>query len=118
MKAIDGVTPEEERMATVFRAMGNPARVRIVGELATRAECQTSDIVGVLPLAQSTVSEHLRVLKEAGIVQGVIDGDKCYCLDANVIDAMIQFLSGLKAEIDCCDVTLIPVQAVTAPASA
>lgn len=116
MKTIDGLTPEEERMAAVFRAMGNPARVRIVGELAKRAECQTSDLVGVLPLAQSTVSEHLRVLKEAGIVQGTIDGEKCYCVDAGVITAMIQFLHGLKAEIDCCDVQVIPVQAVTGTA--
>lgn len=117
MKAIDGLTPEEERMATVFRAMGNPARVRILGELARRAECQTSELVGVLPLAQSTVSEHLRVMKEAGLVKGTIDGDKCYCIDASVIVAMIDFLDTLKAEIECCDVTVIPLQSVTEPAS-
>lgn len=116
MKPIDGLTPEEEQMAAVFRAMGNPARVRIVGELARRAECQTSDFVGVLPLAQSTISEHLRVLKEAGIVKGTIDGDKCYCLDADVIAAMIGFLDTLKAEIDCCDATVIPVESIAADA--
>ncbi len=101
MKSIEGLSAEEERMAAVFRAMGNPARVRIVAELARRDECQTSDLVGVLPLAQSTVSEHMRVLKEAGIVRGTIDDEKCYCLDADTIDAVIAFCEALKAEVCC-----------------
>lgn len=101
MKSIEGLSAEEERMAAVFRAMGNPARVRIVAELARRDECQTSDLVGVLPLAQSTVSEHMRVLKEAGLVRGTIDDEKCYCLDPDTIDAVIAFCEALKAEVCC-----------------
>ena len=55
MKTIEGLTTDEERAAAIFRALGNPARVRIVLELARQDACVTSDLVEVLPLAQSTV---------------------------------------------------------------
>jgi ArsR family transcriptional regulator len=97
MKAIAGLTTEEERAAAVFRALGNPARVRIVTELARRRVCVTGDLVDVLPLAQSTVSQHLKVLKEAGIISGKIDGNPCYCLDEGVI----RWLAGFCQEICC-----------------
>ena len=86
MKEIEGLTPDEERAATIFRAMGNPARVRIVRELAQRKACATGELVGLLPLAQSTVSQHLKILRDAGIVQGTIEaGDQCYCLDPEAV---------------------------------
>ncbi len=91
MKTIEGLTTEEERAAAVFRALGNPARIRIVTELARRRACVTGDLVDVLPLAQSTVSQHLKVLKEAGIIRGTIDGDPCYCLDPGVIGWLVEF---------------------------
>jgi ArsR family transcriptional regulator, arsenate/arsenite/antimonite-responsive transcriptional repressor len=91
MKQIAGLTQEEERAAAIFRALGNPARVRIVTELARRNSCVTSELVDLLPLAQSTVSQHLKVLKEAGIVRGSIDGDPCYCLDPEVFAWVTQF---------------------------
>lgn len=68
MKQIEDLTEEEGRAAEVFRALGNPARLRIVRELARRNACVTGDLVELLPLAQSTVSQHLKVLKEAGLV--------------------------------------------------
>ncbi len=97
MKTIEGLTADEGRAAAVFRALGNPARVRIVTELARRRACVTGDLVDVLPLAQSTVSQHLKVLKEAGIIRGTIDGDPCYCLDEGVI----RWLAGFCQEICC-----------------
>lgn len=102
MKTIEGLTREEERAAELFRALGNPARVRIVMELARRNACQTGDLVGVLPLAQSTVSQHLKVLKDAGIVQGVVDGDQqCYCLDDAVLGWLGEFCEAIQSRACC-----------------
>src|SRR5688500_11915795 len=95
MKVVEDLTVEEERAAAVFRALGNPARVRIVRELARRNVCVTGDLVDVLPLAQSTVSQHLKVLKDAGIVRGSIEDEKCYCLD----DDALRFLSTFCTDI-------------------
>jgi ArsR family transcriptional regulator len=98
MKEIDGLTQEEERAAAVFRALGNPARIRIVTELARRNACVAGDLVDVLPLAQSTVSQHLKVLKEAGVIKGVIEGnDQCYCLDSDTV----RWLAAFCNEICC-----------------
>ncbi|MCX7618643.1 helix-turn-helix transcriptional regulator [Tepidiforma sp.] len=97
MKPIPTLTTDEERAAAIFRALGNPARVAIVSELARRAAC-VSDLVAALPLAQSTVSQHLKVLKEAGIVRGEVEGPgACYCLDPEVIRWLAKFCYGL-----CC----------------
>lgn len=97
MKTIESLTAEEERAAAIFRALGNPARVRIVSELAARNACATGDFVDVLPLAQSTVSQHLKVLKEAGIIQGAIDGDQCYCLNPDTVHWLVRFCGAI-----CC----------------
>lgn len=99
MKAIADLEVEEQRAAAVFRALGNPARVRIVRELAKRNACATSDFVEVLPLAQSTVSQHLKVLKEAGIIQGAIEGDQCYCLNPETV----RWLANFTLDICCGD---------------
>jgi ArsR family transcriptional regulator len=82
MKTLEQTTIDEARAVQIFRALANPARFRIVELLASRSECIVGDLVDALPLAQSSVSEHLKVLKDAGIVQGTIDGpNRCYCLD-------------------------------------
>ena len=114
MKTIEGLTTEEERAAAIFRALGNPARIRIVTELARRNICVTGDLVDVLPLAQSTVSQHLKVLKEAGIIRGVTDGDSaCYCLEPDVVRWLATFCTdiccppeqgqGISRSAACCD---------------
>lgn len=95
MKTIEGLTAEEERAAEVFRALGNPARLRIVAELARRRVCQTSDLVDVLPLAQSTVSQHLKVLKDAGIIRGEVEGEPCYCLEPEAIKFITEFCAAV-----------------------
>jgi predicted transcriptional regulator len=103
MKIIEDLDQDEQRAAAVFRALGNPARVRIVRELAKRDACATSDFVDVLPLAQSTVSQHLKVLKEAGIIQGAIEGDQCYCLSPETVRWLAQFCNEIccPAEVEC-----------------
>ncbi len=74
--------PNDQRLVLMLRALGNPARVMIVKELSRRGTCQAGSLVDTLPLSQSTISEHLRRLKEAGIVSGEIDGPAtCYCLN-------------------------------------
>lgn len=102
MKVLEDLTAEEERAAAVFRALGNPARVRIVRELSRRNACVTGDLVDVLPLAQSTVSQHLKVLKEADIVRGAVDGDQCYCLDPETMRWLAKFCLEVCCPEECC----------------
>lgn len=70
-----------ERLAKLAWAVAHPARVRIVRLLISREACMCGEIVDRLPLAQSTVSQHLKILKESGLIQGEVDGPKvCYCI--------------------------------------
>ena len=86
-----------ERLAGLSKGLGHPARVQIINMLANRpqhAKCVCGDIVEALPLAQSTVSQHLKVLKETGWIRGEIDRPRiCYCL----IDGVIPYYSALMA---------------------
>lgn len=87
---------DEEELATLAKALGHPARVRIVRLLAERNACVCGDIVLQLPLAQSTVSQHLKQLKAAGIIQGEIAGPRvCYCLDQRVMKRLKVLIAGL-----------------------
>lgn len=71
----------QKRTAELMKALGHPARIAIIELLAERDTCICGDITDQLPLAQSTVSQHLKALKNAGIIQGEIDGVRtCYCL--------------------------------------
>lgn len=74
--------PELLTLAAAARALAHPGRLHLLRTLAERRSCVCGDLVDALPLAQSTVSQHLRELKEAGFVRGEIDGPRtCYCLD-------------------------------------
>jgi ArsR family transcriptional regulator len=74
-------TVDEERLVLMLKALGNPVRFRIMQTLAERQTCITQEIVETTPLAQSTVSQHLKVLREAGLVDGETEGPAtCYCL--------------------------------------
>ena len=73
---------DEIRLTRMLKALGNPTRFQIVKTLAECQRCITRDIVDRTPLAQSTVSQHLKVLRQAGLIQGEIEGPAtCYCLD-------------------------------------
>ncbi|MDD5100898.1 MAG: metalloregulator ArsR/SmtB family transcription factor [Syntrophales bacterium] len=77
---------EQKKLANMLKALGNPVRFQIVEFLARKKVCITGDIVEATPLAQSTVSQHLKVLREAGLIRGEIEGPAtCYCLDAENI---------------------------------
>lgn len=75
--------PDDATLATLAKALAHPARVRILRVLDARRTCVTGDVVVELGLAQSTVSEHLRILREAGLIQGEIEGPRTrYCVSA------------------------------------
>lgn len=76
----------ERELSTLAKAMGHPARVRILRLLGERTGCVCGDIVDEVGLAQSTVSQHLAVLKEAGLIRGDVAGPRvCYCLAPDVL---------------------------------
>jgi DNA-binding transcriptional ArsR family regulator len=78
----EGFTKAQVELAVVTKAIGHPARIAILQFLAARKACLCGDIVDVLPLSQSTVSQHLKELKNAGLIKGDIDGPSvCYCID-------------------------------------
>lgn len=73
---------KENKLARYAKALAHPARVAILKLLAGKQTCVCGDIVEELPLSQSTVSQHLKELKEAGLIKGEIEGAKvCYCID-------------------------------------
>ncbi|MBL7948360.1 MAG: winged helix-turn-helix transcriptional regulator, partial [Bacteroidia bacterium] len=79
---IDEFTLLENRIAKYAKALGHPARVAILRLLLKRQACVCGDIVDELPLSQSTVSQHLKELKNAGLIKGEIEGVRtCYCID-------------------------------------
>jgi DNA-binding transcriptional ArsR family regulator len=79
-------TAIDEELAGLAKALGHPARVAILRQLAEEGTCVCGQIVDALPLAQATVSQHLKVLKDAGFVQGEIDGPRvCYCLNPGTL---------------------------------
>jgi len=76
---------DTETVARICKALGHPARIKIVQYLQKTSRCICGDIVDLLPLAQSTVSQHLKSLKAAGLIQGEVEGPcTCYCLNRNV----------------------------------
>jgi len=85
-----------EQLAKLTWAIAHPARVRIVQLLLSRASCVCGEIVDQMPLAQSTVSQHLKILKESGLVQGEIDGPRiCYCIDQKVLKQLKRLVADL-----------------------
>lgn len=95
----------DDRLASMAKALGHPARVSILRILSSRT-CVCGEIVDELPLAQSTVSQHLRVLKEAGWITGTIDGPRtCYALDAEAVAEFRSVLGPLLEQWEsasCC----------------
>ncbi len=84
-RPVEGTAADEE-LAALAKAIGHPARVQIMRLLVRREACICGDIVDELPLAQSTVSQHLKVLKDAGLIRGEIDGPRvCYCVEPRVL---------------------------------
>jgi ArsR family transcriptional regulator, arsenate/arsenite/antimonite-responsive transcriptional repressor len=95
LRPVEGAQADDE-LATLAKAIGHPARVQILRILARRSACVCGDIVEELPLAQSTVSQHLKVLKEAGLIRGDVDGPRvCYCIEPRALRRLKALAGGL-----------------------
>ena len=97
----------ERDLVQLFRALGHPARLHILHLLAQRGTCVCGEMVEELPLAQATVSQHLKVLKQAGLIKGRIQGPAvCYCLNPGALTHLHQAVAQLATDAgegtDCC----------------
>lgn len=98
---------KENKLARTAKALAHPARIAILKLLAKKQACVCGDIVDELPLSQSTVSQHLKELKAAGLIKGEIDGAKvCYCIDEKEWKAaqvsINQMFDSYKGCNECC----------------
>jgi DNA-binding transcriptional ArsR family regulator len=99
---------KDRSIATLAKALGHPARVAIINYLLTVDTCICGDIVNKLPLAQPTVSQHLKELKKAGIIKGNIEGNAiCYCIDEKIITKLQTYFAGIITRLNnknnnCC----------------
>ena len=95
LRPVEGPEADEE-LATLAKAIGHPARLQIVRLLVRKNACVCGDIVDELPLAQSTVSQHLKVLKEAGLIRGSVDGPRIdYCIEPRTLRRLKALVGGL-----------------------
>jgi phosphinothricin acetyltransferase len=107
-----GLGAAEGRVMQMVRALANPARFRIVMLLAERKECAAGQLAGVLPLAQSTLSEHLTILREAGLVQSSGEGAaRLHCLDPAALDFLAAYLGGLGQRVRSWEELVLATQA-------
>lgn len=91
-----GLRPEDEELARLAKALAHPARAAIVRFLLGGGDCICGDIVDRLPLAQATVSQHLKILKQAGWITGEVDGPRvCYCARPETLQRFIALARGL-----------------------
>lgn len=99
-------TDQQNQIAIIAKALGHPARIAIIEYLMKVNECICGDIVNELPLAQPTVSQHLKELKNAGIIKGNIEGNSiCYCIDEKTIDILNVYFSKIVQTVSknkCC----------------
>lgn len=98
--------PAIKRPAQIAKALAHPARIAILQTLARQNSCFCGDLTNILPLAQSTVSQHLKALKEAGLIRGQIDGvHTCYCLEPTGVAELKTLLLSLSEELTatCCE---------------
>ena len=96
---------QEDRLAELAKSLAHPARIRILRLLLATPGCIGGDIVDAVGLAQSTVSEHLRILKSAGVITGEISGPRvCYALNPSALSLLAEFVASLKLPSNdtCC----------------
>jgi DNA-binding transcriptional ArsR family regulator len=96
-------TKEDIWLADVAKALSHPARIRILKILNDMSTCMVGSLVDKMPLAQSTVSQHLKELKRVGLIDGEIDGPKiCYCVNSKALARAKASLDILFSKIGCC----------------
>lgn len=105
----DLFTKEQNELATMAKAIGHPARIAILQQLIKTNACICGDLVDELGLAQPTISQHLKELKNAGIIQGTVEGTSvCYCINPKVWKQYRQFFNDFFVELkmnkkgECC----------------
>lgn len=85
-----------DQVSKIFKALGHPTRVKIVEHLIRINTCVCGQIVDIFPYSQSTISQHLKILKESGIVCGEVEGPKTYfCVDKNVLGQFKEYINTL-----------------------
>ncbi|NIV11277.1 MAG: metalloregulator ArsR/SmtB family transcription factor [Aliifodinibius sp.] len=100
---LESFTEEEIQLANIAKALAHPARIKILKILVELNVCMCGEIVSLLPLSQSTVSQHLKELKKAGLIEGEIEGPKmCYCVDNEMLKAANQAFGSLFSNICNC----------------
>lgn len=101
----ESFSDEHNQMALLFKALSHPARIAIVDYLLKVDSCICGDIVNELPLAQPTISQHLKELKNANIIQGTIEGTAiCYCINPDTIDTIESHFGKIRHQLKnkCC----------------
>ncbi len=102
----DHFTDSQNQIAKMAKALGHPARIAIIEYLMKVNQCICGDIVNELPLAQPTVSQHLKELKNAGIIKGSIEGNSiCYCIDEETVSMLNSYFSNILQNVrkgNCC----------------
>jgi DNA-binding transcriptional ArsR family regulator len=103
----------KRKLAEFAKAISHPARIAILQTIAEKKECICGEIVEVIPLAQSTISQHLKELKEVGFIQGDIEGAKsCYCINWKKLDEFHNSINQIykslnkhkkNSKLECCD---------------
>ncbi len=100
-------TDQQNKISIIAKAFGHPARVAILQHLFKTNSCICGDLVDEIGLAQPTISQHLKELKNIGLIKGNIEGTSvCYCIDqtnwANIKDIFMQFLDYESQKTECC----------------
>lgn len=96
----DSFTSKQNEMAIVAKALGHPARIAIFEFLLNSGDCICGDIVNELPLAQPTVSQHLKELKNAGLIKGSINGTAiCYCIDKKKLNQVCNYFNAFAIKL-------------------
>ncbi|MEO8583905.1 MAG: metalloregulator ArsR/SmtB family transcription factor [Flavitalea sp.] len=104
----DHFTGKQNAIATLAKALGHPARIAIIEYLLKVDACICGDIVNELPLAQPTVSQHLKELKNAGLIKGEIEGNSiCYCIDEKAFQKLQNYFTIISTKVEnrksnCC----------------
>ena len=94
---------DEIKLAELAKAISHPARIKILNILNKNKTCITGELVEMLPLSQATVSQHLKELRDAGLITGEIDGPRmCYCLNSEILTKAKNSLIKLFSKISCC----------------
>ncbi|HMR91226.1 MAG TPA: metalloregulator ArsR/SmtB family transcription factor [Chitinophagaceae bacterium] len=103
----DFFTSQQNQVAAQLKALGHPARIAIIEYLLKVNTCICGDIVNELPLAQPTISQHLKELKNAGLIKGSIEGNTiCYCIDEKTIARLQKYFAAMAKKLagnnNCC----------------